>query len=305
MARRCYVEAPHGMRSTADLRACGVGEAAVPRLVRAGVLERVTDGWFALAEQDLGPSGRLARLGLALEQRLGERAVASHHTALALMRLPLVEVAMDVAHLTYRTGGKYRRRSDHVVHAAPRGVVLPDTDAMPTAEALTQTGITWGLRPYVVAADAALARGLVTPADLAASASARRFTPGAPVLARGLELLDARSESPGESLLRLGIVSLGLNHPVVSQVEVTAEGRRYRLDFALAGTRVGIEFDGVGKYADPTAIRAEKNREERLRTAGWILVRFQWADLFSPGVLRQRINWALAVDEQRRPAASA
>lgn len=297
-ARECFDGCLDGLRSTAELRGFGLGEEAVPRLVRSGALQRVTAGWFALGEDELPQVARLARLGQALERRYGGRAVASHQTALAMYGLPLVDVPLTLAHLTYRSRGKYRRRADHVVHPAPRRMGLPVDGPLPPAECVVQTAMAWGMRAFIVADDAALHRGLARTAELEASVEARRFAPAAPMLREGLKLLDARSESPGESLLRLRVVALG--HPVQVQVETVAgPGRRYRLDLVLAGTRVALEFDGVGKYASVADIRAEKAREEALRTAGWVIVRFQWSDVFRPEGISHRIEWALAVHRRQ------
>jgi len=81
---------------------------------------------------------------------------------------------------------------------------------------------------------------------------------------------------------------------------VVANGRHYRLDLVIEGTRVAIEFDGVGKYGTTADLRAEKAREEDLRVAGWIVVRFQWGDLFRPEELKRRIDWGLAMDRRMR-----
>ena len=80
---------------------------------------------------------------------------------------------------------------------------------------------------------------------------------------------DGRHGSPGES--RTAYVLRALGHDVEPQVEVSAEGRRYRADFRVRGTRVLVEFDGQVKYADPTALFEEKRREDALRrtSCGW------------------------------------
>lgn len=74
------------------------------------------------------------------------------------------------------------------------------------------------------------------------------------------------------------------------QVEVVTQHGRYRLDMVLRGTRVAVEFDGLGKYPDHRALRAEKEREEDLRADGWYFVRFIWADLGRPTLIRDRLR---------------
>ena len=64
------------------------------------------------------------------------------------------------------------------------------------------------------------------------------------------------------------------------------------------------EFDGRIKYlgtADEVAaaVMKEKAREARLRELGWVVVRWDWADLGDPQAFRRRIEAAFA---QANPA---
>jgi very-short-patch-repair endonuclease len=58
-----------------------------------------------------------------------------------------------------------------------------------------------------------------------------------------------------------------------------------------------VEFDGATKYAagDRRALFAEKQREDALRRAGWVVVRLVWADLDHPERVRNRVLQALAL----------
>ncbi|NUS01547.1 MAG: hypothetical protein HOV97_03175 [Nonomuraea sp.] len=103
---------------------------------------------------------------------------------------------------------------------------------------------------------------------------------------------DGRHESPGETRTAYVLRCLGLD--LDPQVEVVAEGRRYRADFRVRGTRVLVEFDGAVKYVDRAALFEEKQREDALRRAGWIIVRVVWSDLSDPARLRRRLANALA-----------
>ena len=179
-------------------------------------MERVTTGYYAAGDPTL--AGRLGRLSLAVAARYGARVVVSHHGALALSGLPLHGMDLKVAHLTYRRGGSYRRRTDHVVHAAiaqalttatSAGAAASGTDpgrphltlapvmGLPTA--LVQVGLLWGIRALVVAGDAALARGMVTRAELVEAAEQFRNCAGRAAVLAGVDLLDSGSESPGET----------------------------------------------------------------------------------------------------------
>ncbi|UKJ65420.1 hypothetical protein H1Q78_09035 [Cellulosimicrobium cellulans] len=104
---------------------------------------------------------------------------------------------------------------------------------------------------------------------------------------RALELADPRSESPGETLVRLAAVLGGLPAPT-PQVPVTTARGTYDVDLAWLDARVVIEFDGAvkysgGAYGDPDDVRrAQDVREAALVAAGWTVVRFTWEDLGDP-----------------------
>ncbi len=79
-------------------------------------------------------------------------------------------------------------------------------------------------------------------------------------------------------------------------MELAAEGRRYPpipADSRVRGTRVLVEFDGAVKYADARALFQEKQREDALRRAGWVLVRVVWSDLEDAVRLRRRLHRAI------------
>jgi hypothetical protein len=72
------------------------------------------------------------------------------------------------------------------------------------------------------------------------------------------------------------------------------------------------EFDGRWKYAVPPGtdaeaaarvVWAEKRREDRLRAAGYSVVRWAWEDLFAPDRLAARVGAALIQAGGRRRTA--
>ena len=121
-----------------------------------------------------------------------------------------------------------------------------------------------------------------------------------------LEVLDARSESPGETRTRLLLHSLGLRMFEPQVVIPTSEGV-FRADFADQDALVIIEFDGNAKYTEyrPTAdvLLAERRRENALQELGWAVFRINWKQLDRPGELRQRLYAFLArhAGMQKRP----
>ena len=76
-----------------------------------------------------------------------------------------------------------------------------------------------------------------------------------------------------------------------------------RCDSGWKDQRVLGEFDGKKKYGElglqrgqspEYALFEEKQREDRLRDLGWQVVRWVWADLYTPAQLLDRLNRAFA-----------
>ena len=107
-----------------------------------------------------------------------------------------------------------------------------------------------------------------------------------------LGLLDGRSESVGETRTRLLLRTFGLLM-FIPQFEIPTPIGRFRADFADPGTRLVIEFDGSGKYADykpaEQVLLAERRRENALVEEGWLVLRLEWKHLAYPAEVRRRL----------------
>lgn len=114
--------------------------------------------------------------------------------------------------------------------------------------------------------DSALHLGHATMADLVVAASARRR--GVRMLRTVLPLLDRRSESAWESILRLLHVTAGVE--VEPQREIWTSGGTFvaRADLWLVGTRRIHEYDGAD-HRDAATHRADLGRERRLVDERW------------------------------------
>lgn len=106
-------------------------------------------------------------------------------------------------------------------------------------------------------------------------------------------IIDPRLESAleAESWVAFHRDRLPVPHP---QVLVRgASGRWYRADFGWG--RVIGEADGAVKYRDPADLWKEKRRQEDLEQAGFIIVRWTWAEItHEPHRVIERILRALA-----------
>ena len=294
------LQAQGGVVSTVQLAPLGVTPADLRACVSRGELVRLRRGAFVEADRwaaaDPDERYRL-RVMAVLRSRTADEA-ASHHSALALHRLPLwrvdrglVVVTGDVAESTTSNGLRLTPLRRLVATTQVDGV-----ESLAVADAVVTTAASC-MEAGVVAADAALHDGHCRPADLAEAASRlRQGLRGRARLRRALANVDARAESPGESRTRLVLTALGL--PVEPQVEIRDVLGAFvaRVDFLVAG-RVVVEFDGAVKYggaAGRQELMAEKRREDRLRELGYQVVRITWDELARPGLVLARVRAALA-----------
>ncbi|NHC15389.1 type IV toxin-antitoxin system AbiEi family antitoxin domain-containing protein [Motilibacter deserti] len=298
--------------STGDALRAGYTQQEVQRERRRGEWQSVSKGAYAeravVESADEHALFGLRVAGALLTTRPG--ACASHASAAVLHGLPLLRLPEGVD-LTTDTGAHLARRG-YRLHVAPLPVEHRDTAAHGVSRtALARTVVDVArrlpLEEAVVVADAALASGKVSRAEVAAVLEWMQRWPGTAAARRTLDSADPRSESPGESLGRVRIVELG--YAVDLQVRVSGlSGRVYRVDFVIDGIVIG-EFDGKAKYTDPAMLRgrdpsavlvAEKLRQEDLEDAGWPVVRFGWRDAHDPATLRRKIDAALARARRNR-----
>lgn len=284
----------------------GIDEHGLQRL--AGHLHRVRRNAYALAPAwaTATPEGRLALQTRAiLLDRPGS--VASHQSALALHGLPLHGVPMGVDVLAFV--GRTRVRRSVRAHPFPAGVDAVDLHgfaAVPIPWAIAQVLARHGRNAGLVPLDRALHDGVITADEAEAALAAQPLGPRRRLrLGQFVRAADPKCESVGETLTRLLLVDLG--YAVQTQVEFSDDrGMPWaRVDFLVAG-RVIVEFDGLAKYAGPEgrdALAAEKQREDRLRSLGYAVVRITWRDLDRPAWIADQIRSALVRTVARQPAA--
>jgi very-short-patch-repair endonuclease len=131
----------------------------------------------------------------------------------------------------------------------------------------------------VVAADSALRRNLVDLARLSGVLLAA-LGPGSGALRRIPRLLDPRSGSVLETLLRLLLVRAGLSP--LTQYEIRDRGRLVaRVDFCWPAARLVVEADGFAFHSDRAAYRRDRERFNDLERLGWRVLRFTWEDVVS------------------------
>jgi hypothetical protein len=154
----------------------------------------------------------------------------------------------------------------------------------------------------VVAGDAALHAGLVTPTELLADVALLSAHEGRQRALDAVHRMDAAAESVGESRTRMVLQELGLSYESQVVLHDAAGSFVARVDFLVEG--VVVEFDGRMKYQrqrdaeDEAATAAdlaqvvwlEKRREDRVRRLGHPVERLVWEDLARPGLVGERIR---------------
>lgn len=267
---------------------------------RSGELVRVRRGAYVLASEwrAAAPVERYVLRTRSVLLTRERNAWASHHAALAISGLPIVDVDTAQIDLCAKVKRVFRRTCV-VTHPMPDGescLIVNGARSVGADLAVVQTAACSGAKAGLVAVDAALHRGLATPDGLARAADRA----GLSAVARQrvdhvLGLADRACESPGESLTRLLLHGLGVKFR--SQVDIR-DGTQFvaRVDF-LVHERVVVEFDGLVKYEGARGreeLAREKRREDRLRRLGYEVIRLTWADLDNPADLARRLGEALA-----------
>src|SRR5690606_2917756 len=254
--------------------------------VRSGTLVRVRQGdYVAPPPPAASPAQRrrdaVVARAVALAGRLTTDYWFSHSTAAVLHGLWTWRLA-DEVHVT-QLGNPSVRRTDPGFRR--HWTALPERDR---AE-LGGLPVTSLERTIVDCARSLSATSGIVVADsgFRAGADVRRVEEVLAAAARGrgvrrarrlLAEADARSESPGESVVRWLVVDGGLPHPEPNHTATTWRGT-YRLDLAWTTFRVAVEFDGAvkysgGEYGDPRGrLLAEKARHDALVEAGWLVLR--------------------------------
>lgn len=293
--------AQHGMFTTQQARRVGIGQDELSTMVRRRRCARLSRGLYVVAESILQGDDEAAHLQLAIGGLLlYPDAALSHESALLAHDLPVWRPRPDRAHLTRPVA--HQVRCEHFViepwvDSVERSPVGP---AVTPDHAVVQVARDRGIVSGVVAADNALHRGLTTEQRLAEVVALAKGWPYASRAESMLALADGRSESVGESRLRVVCVTAGIA-VVPQQLVRDAFGVAIaRLDLKIRGVKVALEFDGRVKYQDRggQALWEEKQREDGLRALGYVVVRVTWADLENVPKLLGRINDAIRLAVQ-------
>jgi hypothetical protein len=227
----------------------------------------------------------------ARQALLPESAAFSHLTAARIYGWWLPSPIEHPVFVAQSTEDPRARRAGMFVCRHPRAFAIHVESGVrltTPAETILSCARDLGVLDLVIVGDSALREGHCTVPELRRSDGRRRR--GAPLLRTVIPLLDARSESPWESVMR--VLHLAADLPVIPQFEIFDKGGRFvaRADLRVAGTNRLHEYDGAG-HRDAATHAADLLRERRLIDAGWQRVGFT-----STALLRESVDIIAGTD---------
>ena len=235
-----------------------------------------------------------------LEQRLRgwalvlpESAVWTHLTAAEVRGWWLPNALPHPAFAAVGPGDRHpQRRALSVcrLQCSPEAEVVRGVRLASGSETLLAAARDLTVLDLVPLADSALRSGDCTVDDLALVAASGR--PGSAVLRSVLPLLDSRSESAWESVMRVLHRAAGI--AVEPQHRVLDGAGRFvaRADLWLVGTRRLHEYDGE-VHRDRRAHRSDLDRDRRLLDAGWQRHGYTAPEVLRGGPLLASVDAAL------------
>jgi hypothetical protein len=280
---------PTAPYSRPELLALGYTDADLRTLRRRGHLTSLRRGCYVAGAGPQDPAERHRIQARAALELLTTTATLCHASAAVLHGLPTWRIPLHRVHVVRAQGSGGRlHRQVHLWTAAltPSEIVL--VDGLPVtsvARTVVDLARSVSFESALAAADAALARRLVTRTELDRAIARAKGWRGCPRARGVMAFADGRAESVGESRSRLAIARAGLLDPVLQWEVRAGDGRVVgRTDFGWPTQRVGGEFDGRTKYGrllrpgqDPgDAVFDEKLREDELRAEGVTVVRWTW-----------------------------
>ena len=301
VTRRQAVETGYSERELRTLTAVG-GRWVV---VRRGVyVER--DLWEALAPYD----GEMRLRDMAAHLTMTTMHVMSHDSAARALELPTLRPREPLVHVTrpVLNGSRTEHGVKHHLSRLEPGDIqsVDDLPVTGLARTVLDLGREHGLEHGVVAADAALRRGL-TIAALDDELTRMRCWPGIVRARATVEYADPGAESPAESLGRLLVISLGIGE-VETQFPVRLDDRVVWCDLRVG--RHVFEVDGRQKYLRPSegglsdreageVVWREKRREQQICATGLGMSRLVWDDFWGPArkraIARLRADYAVTL----------
>jgi very-short-patch-repair endonuclease len=269
----------HGVVTTADLAAAGIGARGVARRLADGWLRRLHRGVFLV-----GPLHGARTKEMAAVLACGSGAALSHCSAAALWGMtrpwlgPLEVTVTEGAsrgcagirvHRVQSVDPRDTRRREGVPTTSPARTLL-DIAALVTSAQLSR------------ALEEAQVQRLVTARQVAALLLRSGGRRGAAALREALQNQHDPSLTRSEAERRLleQIRAAGLPQPKTNQVVLG-----YEVDFVWPELKLIVEVDGYAFHSSRAAFERDRRRDARLTAAGYRVVRLTYAQVLDGTIL--------------------
>lgn len=264
--------------TTAQALAEGLHSVDLSRLVATGHLRRLLKGVYVAPQVPDSIDLRAAALRLVVPPHavVTDRTAGWLHGAQMVLApndhltVPLLSVFADKDRARFRNGltasGQRILPPEHVMELRDVRVTTPARTACDLGRLLNRDQAFGAL-------DAMLALGLFGVEELWEVAETQRGMRGVRQLRTFIPLADGRSQSQGESALRLRWLDLGLAAPEL-QIEVEHPGGwSYWIDLGVPELRYGMEYDGEEwhRRTGEQRLRDERRRTWLCDERGWLI----------------------------------
>lgn len=302
------------VHSWQELRARGLGQAQVRRLMRAGDLTKLGRDRYTFAEPATRAEQHLLAASGFIARTLSMESAALAHQ-LPVHRIPeAVQLICPGDGTSWRSPEAITRsgplHSSEIVTVGPYQVT---SVARTLVDLVRVRGPERGLLTWEAARRRAHLEKSLDELDedldrVLDRLARRRGIPSARIVR---EFASELSESPMESLSRWRLRELGWEQPLQQFCVLGLDGRELgRADFAWPDDGVLGEYDGEGKYDElartgetPMAVlRREKRRQEAMELMGWTFARWNKQHLNHPEQLRLVLEQAFDRARRARPA---
>ena len=279
----------HGVITTADLTAAGIGRSGIAHRVRQGRLTRLHHGVYLV-----GPVAPPHARAMAALLACGPAAVLSHHAAAALWELrPACEGAVDVTTTAAGTRSRPGIRV-HVTRRLARGEVRERHHLRITSPARTLLDLAAQLstRDLHRAVEQAEVLRLATARELHDVLDRHAGARGAKRLGAALNrhAAPALTRSAAELRLLELVRAAALPEPLAN-----AGVRGNEVDLLWRDERLVVEVDGFAFHSGRAAFERDRARDADLQAAGYRVLRFTWRQLTAtPERVIARLAGALA-----------
>jgi hypothetical protein len=285
-------------------RALGLTPRQLHAWTTAGLLARPLRGVYHLADlpDTLGLRVACVKLVAPPGAVVTDRTAAWLHGA-TMALAPNDHLMVPRVHLFLTPGNRLR---NSIVSSGERGLVARDLERLDglTVTTALRTACDLGRlldRDSALGAmDALHALGEFTLDQLGQEERRFKGFRGVRQLRALAPLVDGRSQSPGESALRLRWYDAGLPTPVLQCPVPGPNGSTYFLDLGLTCCRLGAEYDGAAFHGDEHRVRDEARRAWIAQRHGWTLVVLDRDNVFG----QRQDAWELlrraAIDNSRR-----